>query len=387
MRKFVTRLALAPLAFAVSMAASAAPGDMPSAAQRAAMQRDLGMTSAQLSQYLKVERLAAQQSQSLAASQGRNYAGSWIERGAKGDYRLVVATTSAQPQRGPANAEFRSARHSLAQLDAAKGELDLLAAQAGRIPAGIHGWAVDVRNNSVTLDVAPGSRKAAIDFVAASGADASTIRFRNSESQPKPLVTFDGGSEYLSQSGGSYYYCSVGFGVTKNGSQGFVTAGHCGNAGDGVFTLASKRSVGPQVGSFVSSFFGGSGDGAFVQLTGSSTVTASVKGVGPVRGMTVAPIGASVCRSGRTTGVKCGTIQAYNATVNYPEATINGLTQVKVCAEGGDSGGSFISGDQAQGVLSGGNYNCKGKNAGLATSYFQPVGEILQSNGLTLKTQ
>ena len=97
MRKFVTRLALAPLAFAVSMAASAAPGDMPSAAQRAAMQRDLGMTSAQLSQYLKVERLAAQQSQSLAASQGRNYAGSWIERGAKGDYRLVVATTSAQP--------------------------------------------------------------------------------------------------------------------------------------------------------------------------------------------------------------------------------------------------------------------------------------------------
>ena len=139
MRKLFTRLAIAPLAFAVSMAASAAPGDMPSASQRAAMQRDLGMTSAQLSQYLKVERLAAQQSQSLAAAQGRNYAGSWIERGAKGDYRLVVATTSAQPQRGPANAEFRSARHSLAQLDAAKGELDLLAAQAGRIPAGIHG--------------------------------------------------------------------------------------------------------------------------------------------------------------------------------------------------------------------------------------------------------
>ena len=94
MRKFVT-LAIAPLAFAVSMAATAAPGDMPSAAQRAAMQRDLGMTSAQLSQYLKVERPAAQQSQTLAASQGRNYAGSWIERGSNAS----TAWSSPPPRR------------------------------------------------------------------------------------------------------------------------------------------------------------------------------------------------------------------------------------------------------------------------------------------------
>jgi streptogrisin C len=360
---------------------------MPSASQRAAMQRDLGLTSAQLSQYLKVERTAVNQGAALAKAQGANFAGSWIERKPNGEHQFVVATTSLQPQTGPSGVSIRNARNSLAQLNASKKELDLLAAQAGKVPAGVYGWSVDVRTNSVTLDVAPGARKAAIDFVAASGADASTIRFRNMDSAPKPLVTFEGGSEYLSQSGGSYYYCSVGFAAFKSGSQGFVTAGHCGNAGDGVFTLANRRTLGPQVGSFASSFFGGSGDGAYVQLSGSNTATAYVKGVGPVRGMTVAPIGASVCRSGRTTGVKCGTIQAYNATVNYPEATINGLTQVKVCAEGGDSGGSFISGDQAQGVLSGGNYSCKGNQAGLATSYFQPVGEILQNNGLTLKTQ
>jgi len=70
--------------------------------------------------------------------------------------------------------------------------------------------------------------------------------------------------------------------------------------------------------------------------------------------------------------------------VNYPEGNVGGLTQVKVCAEGGDSGGTFISGDQAQGVLSGGNYSCKGGQASLATSYFQPIGEILGSQ-LTLK--
>ncbi len=391
MRKFATwakcgLLTLSPLALALSMSASAAPGDLPSPALRAAMQRDLGMTAGQLNQYLAIERLATTKRSALAREQGRNYAGSWIERKANGDYQLVVASTSLQPQQGPAGVTIRNARHSAAQLNAAKAELDLLAAQAGRAPAGVYGWGVDVRTNSVTLNVAPTARKAAIDFVAASGADASTIRFNTMASAPRPLVTFEGGSEYLSQSGGSYYYCSVGFGVTKSGQQGFVTAGHCGNAGDGVFTLANRRTIGPQVGSFQSSFFGGSGDGAYVQLSGSNVAVASVKGVGPVRGMEVAPIGAAVCRSGRTTGVKCGTIEAYNATVNYPEATINGLTQVKVCAEGGDSGGSFISGDQAQGVLSGGNYSCKGKQASLATSYFQPVGEILQTNGLTLKT-
>jgi streptogrisin C len=78
-------------------------------------------------------------------------------------------------------------------------------------------------------------------------------------------------------------------------------------------------------------------------------------------------------------------MEAYNVTVQYPDATVNGLTQVKVCAEGGDSGGAFItSPGQAQGVLSGGNYSCKGKQANLATSYFQPINPLLQAYGLTL---
>jgi streptogrisin C len=390
MRKFVTwakrgLLAVSPLALAISMSAGAAPGDTPSPEMRAAMQRDLAMTPAQLAQYLKVERLAATHQATLAREQGAAFAGSWIERQANGEYRLVVATASSQPGKGLYGSELRNVRNTLAQLNAAKRELDLTAAQAGKAPAGVYGWNVDVRTNSVTLDVAPGARKAAIDFVAASGADVRTIRFNTMESAPRPLVTFDGGSEYLSQSGGSYYYCSVGFGVTKSGAQGYVTAGHCGNAGDRTYVLANRRTIGAQIGQFQSSTFGNSGDFAYVSHTTGNTTNAYVKGVGPVRGQNVAAIGAAVCRSGRTTGVKCGTIEAYNTTVNYAEGAVSGMTRVKVCAEGGDSGGSFISGDQAQGVLSGGNYSCKGGQASLATSYFQPVAEILQSNGLTLK--
>jgi streptogrisin C len=380
-------LVLSPLAFLISMAASAAIDP----AARPALQRDLGLTPQQLSQYETVERVAEMQGRQLAKTQGDRFAGSWIERKPNGEFQYVVATTSLQPQTGPKGVSIRNARHSLARLDAAKAELDALRGQA---PSGVFGWSVDVRRNAVSVDVAPGAQKAAIDFVAASGADADTIRFNVMASAPKPLATFYGGSEYLTNSSGSFYYCSVGFNVTKasTGQQGYATAGHCGNVNDTVHTLVNRRTVTSALGSFQGSSYPNNGDMAWVALTGTHTLPATVDGYSSadiaVRGATVAPIGAAVCRSGRTTGFKCGTIEAYNQTVNYPDVSVSGLTRVKVCAEGGDSGGSFITGaGQAQGVLSGGNYSCQKNVASLATSYFQPIAQILTTYGLTLKTQ
>ena len=107
-----------------------------------------------------------------------------------------------------------------------------------------------------------------------------------------------------------------------------------------------------------------------------------------VRGSAEAPVGASICRSGSTTRWHCGRVLAKNETVNYAQGAVHQMTKTSVCAEGGDSGGSFITNaGQAQGVLSGGNYSCKGKQAKLATSYFQPINPLLQGYGLTLSTQ
>ena len=94
-------------------------------------------------------------------------------------------------------------------------------------------------------------------------------------------------------------------------------------------------------------------------------------------------MGAAVCRSGSTTGTRCGTVLAKNQTVVYPEGAVSGLTRTNVCAEGGDSGGPWLSGDQAQGVTSGGSGDC---TAGGET-FFQPVNEILATNDLTLLTR
>jgi streptogrisin C len=101
-----------------------------------------------------------------------------------------------------------------------------------------------------------------------------------------------------------------------------------------------------------------------------------------VTGSTESAVGASICRSGSTTGWHCGSVQAKNQTVNYAQGTVTGLTRTNVCAEPGDSGGSWLSGSQAQGVTSGGSGNCSSGG----TTYFQPVNEILSAYSLTLTT-
>jgi hypothetical protein len=104
-----------------------------------------------------------------------------------------------------------------------------------------------------------------------------------------------------------------------------------------------------------------------------------------VRGSAEAPVGTSICRSGSTTHWRCGTVPARNETVDYSQGAVHQMTRTSVCAEPGDSGGSggsFISGDQAQGGPSGGWGNCSGGGE----TWFQPVNEILGRYGLTPHT-
>lgn len=390
-----------PIALAAAMAASAAAApasDGMSPAIRAAMQRDLGLTESQLRQYLAIERLAASQEKTLAAKQGRNFAGSWIERQPNGEHRLVIATTSSQPQEAAAGVMYRSARHTLAQLEGSKGQLDDVPARGAKVPKGVYGWYVDVKTNSVVVSIGKGAEKAGIDFVAASGADVRSVRFVVEEEQPSLRMDVRGGFGYLRNPGDGYLYaCSVGFPVTSGTGNGFVTAGHCGDAGENVFYEPSQWTLGVKLGSFVSSNFpnpGQSGnDYAWVRLDTVHTTSPIVYGWGKgdvtVRGGTAGGVGTAVCRSGRTSGWRCGSIEALGQTVNYSSGeTILNLTRTTACSEGGDSGGSFITGPgQAQGVLSGGSGSCKGKTPNSRTrSYFQPLAPILNAYNLSLRT-
>lgn len=396
MRKFAIRaFSLVPL-FVAMAATAAGPSDV-SPALRAGLQRDLGLSAAQLTQYLNVEDLATRQGKALAAAQGGKFGGSWIERKPGGGFQYVVATTAAGTQRGPAGVQIRHVRNTLAQLHDAKGQLDFALAQGAKAPKGVYGWYVDMPSNTVVVTIARGAQAAGIDFVARSGADARTVRFVVEDEAPTLRSTLKGGLGYLRNPGDGYLYaCSIGFNATRNGAPVFVSAGHCGDAGEPVYLEGSPQwTIGPKIGTFAASSFPNPGqtgnDWSYVSVDAGNTQPATVYGWGSgdatVHGSTEAAVGAAICRSGRTSGWQCGVIEAKNQTVNYSTGeTILNLTRTTACSEGGDSGGSFITGPgQAQGVLSGGSGTCKGRHR-TSRSYYQPLLPILSAYNLTLTT-
>ncbi|MFD9907546.1 carbohydrate-binding protein [Streptomyces sp. NPDC059063] len=336
-----------------------------------AMQRDLGLTPAQAKARLVNEAQAGATAGTLQNALGKDFAGAWVHGATSGT--LTVATTDARDiERIKAEgARAQVVRHSVAQLDAAKARLDRAAKSARTLDAPV--WYVDVRTNAVVVNAVKAS--AAHKFVAAAGVDSSLVRVEKTKDRPRALYDIVGGDAYYM--GGR---CSVGFSITQGTTQGFATAGHCGRAGTA--TQGYNRVA---QGTFRASIFPGR-DMAWVATNSQWTATPYVKGQGGqqvgVTGSTQSPVGGSICRSGSTTGWHCGTISQHNTSVTYPEGTINGVTRTTVCAEPGDSGGSYISGSQAQGVTSGGSGNCSSGG----TTFHQPINPLLQQYQLTLRT-
>ncbi|WP_447040111.1 carbohydrate-binding protein [Streptomyces sp. DSM 118878] len=336
-----------------------------------AMRRDLGLTSAQAKARLVNEADAGADAGALRNALGRDFAGAWV-RGATSGTLTVATTDSADvPLIEAKGAHARVVPHSLAALDAAKTRLDRAAKRTATRDAPV--WYVDVRSNAVVIRAVKTS--AAESLASAAGVASDLVRVERTEARPKPLYDLVGGEAYYM--GGR---CSIGFSITKGTQQGFATAGHCGRAG----TATSGYNQVAQ-GSFQASIFPGR-DMAWVATNSQWTATPYVKGQGGQRigvgGSTQSPVGASICRSGSTTGWHCGTISQHNTSVTYPEGTISGVTRTTVCAEPGDSGGSYISGSQAQGVTSGGSGDCRRGGE----TFHQPILPLLSQFGLTLKT-
>ncbi|MFC9843688.1 S1 family peptidase [Streptomyces sp. NPDC060223] len=368
-------LLLSTVAAGVGTQASAA--ETPTTAKKApasaglitAMQRDLGLTETQATARLKAEETARTVERAAERAAGGSYGGSWFE--AESGKLTVAITDNARREAVEATgARVTLVEHSERQLDAAMARIDKLDA-----PAGVSGWHVDPRTSSVVVDV-----------VAAQKNDNDVRAFVAQARQAGPVTVDETGRTPRTLAagtvGGDPYYtgnvrCSIGFSVYG----GFVTAGHCGQPSAGVSGWD---------GSYIGNFQGSSfpeNDYAWVNVGSGWWTAPVVLGWGTVsdqlvRGSGEAPIGASICRSGSTTHWHCGTVLAKNETVNYSQGAVRQMTKTNVCAEGGDSGGSFISGDQAQGVTSGGWGNCSSGGE----IWFQPINEILSRYGLTLHT-
>ncbi|KAI1459772.1 trypsin-like cysteine/serine peptidase domain-containing protein [Annulohypoxylon moriforme] len=343
----------------------------------AAMKRDLGLDAQQATARVARDLWASDVIDQIRTSAGDSFAGAWI---AEDGTTLNVAVTdeALAAEVSAAGATPAIVANSISKLEEAKQALDNMDIEQPKTlstdsaPTGIAAYYVDVTSNKLVIEALAGSVAHAESLAAQVGLSASEFEVQTVESMPTTFATVIGGDAYIIDRAAR---CSVGFSVTT----GFVSAGHCGTAGSSATT-----SSGASLGTFSGSVFPGSADMSYIRTVSGTTLSGYIDGYGsgnlPVSGSTVSATGASICRSGSTSGVHCGTVRALGATVTYAEGRVTGLTQTNVCAEPGDSGGSFYTGAQAQGVTSGGNGDC---TVG-GTTYFQPVNEILSTYGLTL---
>ncbi|KAH7014329.1 trypsin [Microdochium trichocladiopsis] len=340
----------------------------------AAMKRDLGLDAEQATARVARELAATDVIENARRSTGDDFAGAWVARdGAAIHVAITNEARAAEVEAAGATPVF--VRNSLTKLEQAKLALDgididqVQTLDSTAEAVGVAAYFVDVASNKLVIEALPGSVAHAEGLAAQVGLADGEFEVVTVQEMPTTLALIRGGDPYYINRSAR---CSVGFAVTT----GFVSAGHCGTSGSSATT-----SAGAALGTFSGSVFPGSADMSYIRAASGSTYTNAIAGASArITGSTVTAVGGSICRSGSTTGVFCGSVRALGATVNYAEGRVTGLTQTNVCAEPGDSGGSFYSGAQAQGVTSGGSGNC---NSG-GTTYFQPVNEILSTYGLTL---
>ncbi|SNR35176.1 S1 family peptidase [Actinomadura mexicana] len=173
--------------------------------------------------------------------------------------------------------------------------------------------------------------------------------------------------------------CTLGFNVRQNGTYSFLTAGGCAQVGKVLYadpgltvqlgTVVSVTNLAVALVRYVEPSV--ERPGSVHLYPGSQDITTAGRPV----------VGQRVCRSGPTTGVRCGSVTAVNVTVNYPEGTITGLARTTVCTEPGDGPGApYFSGGTAVGLGIGGIGDC----ASGGSSFFQPISPVLSVFGVSV---
>jgi len=296
---------------------------------------------------------------------------------------LLLATAGpavAQPTPAPGDRSDKS--FSRAQLHAAHQTLNERLAKA---PAGIAYWGEDPATGRVSVAVVASDKGGALAKARTTIADLPAARITLVQERPRLYWKIIGG-QAITSSGAR---CSAGFSARNSaGTRYVLTAGHCTELG------GTWSGTGGTIGPVANTSFPGNDYGRIRVKYSAAVSTALVDRYSKGSDVTVtgarnAGVGTAICRSGSTTGWRCGIVLATNQTVNYGGGDIvYGLTRTTACAEPGDSGGSYVtnpgSGTRvtALGLLSGGSGNCRTGG----TTFYQPVTEVLSAYRLTLYT-
>ena len=255
---------------------------------------------------------------------------------------------------------------------------------------------IDIRSNTVVLGV---------DTLLVNSAESELHRAQLNEMVE--VVAFEGRLELSSgpfraadgtrnltwQTPGVIWPCSIGAPVEN----GYVTAGHCGFAGNSIADINQVL-----LGAVQSSMWEDTTHGqdiGYVETVAGWTPTGEVNGytdgnfsISAERaGLIQFPVGSTVCRYGQTTGgPNCSTLVQIDANIAYPARTITGLSIVDAsCTSDGDSGGTWVAGTgQIQGIHVGGQpFNNNDQCPTIFVElYFQPIKDALNEYNVTMLT-
>ncbi len=249
----------------------------------------------------------------------------------------------------------------------------------------------DIKADTVVITVTNAKGEKAAKKAAAKFGEAVTIQRGEANTMQKNVK----GGDKMMLGGG---YCSAGFPANDGSKNYMVWAGHCLDGIDRV-TDEGGSLVGTAADTKFKSYSGRiSYDMGIVALADGVTLDGTINQynargahLDATKGAWKAPIGTDTCKSGATSGITCGQVTGYGASVTYSDhqgrvqARVENLGTASICTASGDSGGAYVSGGYAVGMTSGGpsNQQC-GFNGGYVdgTSYFQPVTDALETYNL-----
>ncbi|MGH3312743.1 MAG: S1 family peptidase [Streptomyces sp.] len=170
--------------------------------------------------------------------------------------------------------------------------------------------------------------------------------------------------------------CTLSFNATDGTSDYAITPGRC-TSGAGTWYADPAMTV--PFGSTAGTSFPGN-DYGLIRYTNPGVAHPGEVDTGSgdpldITGAGSPAVGQQVCHVGRVSGLHCGTVQAVNVSVSYPEGTVNGLFRSTAPSEPGDAGGPAFSGSTALGFIVG---------SGGGSTFYQPITEVLSAYGLTL---
>ncbi|MFB6523453.1 putative Ig domain-containing protein [Streptomyces sp. NPDC056401] len=367
---------------------AAQPGPSVSPQVLEAMQRDLHLSPGQARDRIADEAAAGKAATLVRGRVGDRVAGLWFDSSTG---RLNAAVTNAADAAlvRDAGAVPQQARYGPAELAATA---RTVTREIGSGIAGVVSWGPDVRNNRIDVTVDRTARNASTDaFVARLAALGGIVHVTESSGSPRQQADVTGGDKWVP---GSESPCSIGFAATRvtGGAKTFLTAGHCTNdvnqpayGKDGTRVGTSNKdgqsSVNAREGDMGVVDVDQSGWNLSPYVAGDSTHTAIA-----VTGSADAVVGTAICRSGQTTGMRCGEVTKVNQSVDYGNVVIDGLSYSNACSAGGDSGGAYITatGGKAVGLHSGGGSATCTSGSGEKFTIFQPVVEALTRFNLAL---